>query len=97
MQITALYASLLAPLLILLSLRVIRRRRSVQAAIGDAGDPLLRRRMRVQANFVEYVPMALILLGLAESLHTAPWLLHLFGACLLAGRLAHAIGVSAEA
>jgi uncharacterized membrane protein YecN with MAPEG domain len=50
--------------------------------------------MRVQANFAEYVPLALILLGLAESLHTSRWLLHGFGLALLVGRLVHAIGVS---
>ena len=50
--------------------------------------------MRVHANFAEYVPLALILLGLAESLHTSVWLLHCFGWALLIGRLSHAIGVS---
>ena len=50
--------------------------------------------MRVQATFAEYVPFALILLGLAESLHTPNWFLHGLGLTLLIGRLSHAIGVS---
>lgn len=94
MPITALYAGLLAPLLILLSIRVIRQRRGVKVAVGDGGDAVLLRRMRVQANFAEYVPFALLLMALAESLHTWTWFLHLLGLVLLAGRLSHAYGVS---
>ena len=94
MLITALYAGLLAPLFIFLSLRVIRRRRGAKVAVGDGGDPLLLRRMRVHANFAEYVPFALLLMALAESLHTWPLVMHLLGIVLLAGRLLHAYGVS---
>ena len=94
MAVTALYAALLTPLFILLSARVIGARRASSAALGDGGDPVLLRRMRVQANFAEYVPLALILLALAESLGTGRWVLHALGLLLLAGRLAHAFGVS---
>jgi uncharacterized protein len=94
MQITALYAGLLAPLFVLLSVRVIAVRRTARVAVGDGDDALLRRRMRVQANFAEYVPFALVLMALAEALGTTAWLMHLLGATLLAGRLAHAWGMS---
>jgi uncharacterized protein len=94
MPITALYAALLAPLFVVLSARVIAMRRGSGAALGDGGDPDLLRRMRVQANFAEYVPFALILLGLAESLHIPSWFLHASGLTLVTGRLFHAIGVS---
>jgi uncharacterized protein len=62
MPITAFYAALLAPLFILLAVRVIRQRRGARVAIGDGGDKLLLRRMRVHANFAEYVPFALVLM-----------------------------------
>jgi uncharacterized protein len=94
MPITALYAALLAPLFVVLSVRVIAMRRGSGAALGDGGDPDLLRRMRVQANFAEYVPFALVLLGLAESLHIPNWFLHALGVTLVIGRLSHAIGVS---
>lgn len=94
MPITALYAGLLAPLFIFLSIRVIGQRRGAKVAVGDGGDMTLLRRMRVHANFAEYVPLALLLMALAESLDTWPWLLHLLGVALLAGRLLHAYGVS---
>jgi uncharacterized protein len=94
MPVTALYAALLAPLLILLSVRVIRLRRSVLVALGDGGDATLQRAMRVHANFVEYAPFALVLLALAESLTSPQWLLHAAGILLLSARFAHAYGVS---
>lgn len=96
MTITALYAGLLAPILVLLSVRVIGQRRSARVAIGHGEDQTLLRRMRVHANFTEYVPMALILLALAENLKTTPLLLHVMGLALLAGRLLHAYGVSQD-
>ena len=94
MRATALYAGLLAPLFVLLSVRVIALRRSGQVALGDGGDALLARRVRVQANFAEYVPLGLILLGLSESLGASAWLLHALGLALLVGRLSHAWGMS---
>lgn len=94
MPVTALYASFLGLLFIVLSARVILLRREARVALGDGGNGDLLRRMRVQGNFAEYVPIALVLLGLAESLRTPDWLLHIVGLTLLAGRLIHAYGVS---
>lgn len=94
MPITALYAALLAPLFLLLAVRVIRQRRGARVAIGDGGDKLLLRRMRVHANFAEYVPFALVLMGLAESLAAHPLVLHAAGAALVVARILHAVGVS---
>jgi uncharacterized protein len=94
MFVTALYASLLAPLFIFLSLRVIRHRRGAKVGLGDGGNAELLRRMRVQANFAEYVPFALLLMALAESIQTPNWILHLAGIALVLGRCAHAYGVS---
>lgn len=94
MPVTALYAGLLALLFVYLAVRVIQLRREGRVAVGDGGNALLLRRMRVHANFAEYVPLALILMALAESLNTWIWLLHIFGVALLAGRISHAYGVS---
>jgi uncharacterized protein len=94
MPITALYAGLLVPLFVLLSIQVIQKRRSARVALGDGGDDELLRRMRVQANFAEYVPLALLLMALAESLKTDVWILHGLGIALVVGRIVHAYGVS---
>jgi uncharacterized membrane protein YecN with MAPEG domain len=96
MTITALYAGVLAPLYVLLAVRVIAIRRRAKIALGDGGEPGMLRCMRVQANFAEYVPLALILMALAESLNTPAFVLHIAGIALVAGRTAHAYGVSQE-
>jgi uncharacterized protein len=94
LPITALFASLLVPLYVFLAVRVIFARRSEKVGIGDGGKALLLRRMRAHANFAEYAPFALLLLGLAESMKTPTWLLVTCGALLVIGRLVHAYGIS---
>lgn len=91
---TPLYAGLLALLYLLLSYRVIRQRITARVLHGDGDDKELILRQRVHANFNEYVPLALILLGLAELQGAPLWVLHMLGAMLLIGRLGHAWGMS---
>jgi len=90
--ITALYAGIAALLLVALSMRVIFARSRAGVEIGDGGDPGLTRRIRSQANFVEYVPVALVLIAVVEANGAADWLVHGLGGALIVGRLAHAVG-----
>ena len=94
--ITALYAGIAALLLVALSLRVIRARYATRVEIGDGGDPGLTRRIRAQANFVEYVPLALIVVALVEAGGGPAGFVHALGAALILGRVAHAIGFVAK-
>jgi len=94
--VTPLYAAVLGVLFVALSVRVIVARRSRRLAFGAGGEPGMERRIRIHANFAEYTPLALILLFMAESLGAAALWLHLLGASLLAGRLAHAVLLSFE-
>ena len=94
LTVTPIYAGLLALLYLLLSYRVIQRRIEGRIAHGDGDDAELILRMRVHANFNEYVPLALILLALAEMQSAPGWVVHLLGAGLLVGRLGHAWGMS---
>ena len=94
MPITALYAGLLAILLLILSARVIGVRRAEKISLGDGDNRQLQQRIRVHANFVEYTPFALILIGLIESLKAPSLLLHGLGLALLMGRAIHAYGLS---
>ena len=88
------FRSVISVLYLGLSVRTLRLRRSLQIAVGDAGNKTLLRAMRVHANFAEYVPICLLLLYLAEAGGAATLLVHGLGAALLAGRCAHAWGVS---
>ena len=66
LPITAITASVLGLLLIPLSVLVGATRARKQIWFLDGGDAVLLRRMRAQGNFVEYVPIALILIALVE-------------------------------
>lgn len=92
--VTPLYAALCGILLVMLSLRVIRYRRSHRVSIGDGGHDDLARAIRAQANFVEYMPLSLLLLFMLELSRQPPfWALHLLGASLFLGRVLHAWGI----
>lgn len=90
--VTPLYAALLGLLLLALGLAVVRLRRKHGVPTGDGGNATLARAMRVQANFVEYVPLTLLLLFMLEMSRQPVWALHLLGAALFIGRLLHAWG-----
>jgi uncharacterized membrane protein YecN with MAPEG domain len=94
MAITAFYASILTALFILLSVRVIAQRQEARVEIGHGESPQLLRRMRVHANFAEYVPLALVLMALSESLKVPSLFLHLLGLTLVGARIVHAYGLS---
>lgn len=89
-MIASLYAGLLALLFLALSIHVVRGRFRYRTALGDGGHMELTRRIRAQANFLEYTPFFIILLTLAEHNGLAPYGVHLFGALFLASRISHA-------
>lgn len=94
MNIIPLYAALLALLFIYLSAQTIKVRRRVRVAVGDGGNSEMLRAMRVHANFAEYVPFTLVLLGMLELQASPAWVLHALGVLLLVARCSHAYGVS---
>lgn len=89
-MITGLYAGCLGILLVLLSLNVIRFRRRNRVALGENGNFELTRAIRAHANFVEYTPMFLVLLALAEFQNLPAIAVHLFGVVFVIGRVLHA-------
>jgi uncharacterized membrane protein YecN with MAPEG domain len=92
--ITAVVAAALAVVLIALSARVILHRRGKLIGIGDGGDKELQRKIRAHANFIEYVPLALLMLALAELGGAHRLLVAGIGVWLVAARIAHAAGLS---
>jgi uncharacterized membrane protein YecN with MAPEG domain len=94
MTVVPVYAALLAFVFLALSVGVIRLRQSRKIGIGTGGDRDLERAMRVHSNFAEYVPLALLLLAMAELQGASRIVLHVLGALLLIGRCAHAWGLS---
>ena len=95
--ITALYAAIFGLMLMVLSIRIPTARRKFRIGIGTGGNADLARMIRVHGNFVEYVPMALLLLLLNEINAQHTIFLHAAGIALLAGRLGHAFGLGRNA
>jgi hypothetical protein len=93
MFVTLLYAGLLVLWFVVLSFRVVNlRRRGI--IFGDNGDIGVIRIVRAQANFAEYVPLALLLMGFLEVSRYSIYLLHALGATLLVARLLHGLALS---
>ena len=71
-QITAIYASLLAIFYIVLSFRVARRRMRFQVGLGTGQNIELERAIRIHGNFGEYIPLALLLLASSRAAVARP-------------------------
>lgn len=93
LTVTALYSGSLALWFLVLSYRVVARRRG-GIYLGDGGDAGMLRLVRGHANFAEYVPLALIMLAILELAGTSLYVLHGLGLALLAGRLLHGYALS---
>jgi hypothetical protein len=88
------YAGLLGLLLIALSATVVLARRRFRVRLGTGSDPAMEQAVRVQANFTEYVPFAVVLLIVAEITGLPDLAVHAAGVVLVASRLVHAWGLS---
>ena len=92
--VTALYAALVALLLLVFALRVSSFRWSLGVGIGDGGHDTLARAIRVHANAVEWAVPVLFLLLVAELNRASPLLLHACGIALVVARVLHGFGLS---
>ena len=95
-SITALYAGLLGLMSVVIGFAVGRYRGPDGVSIGDGGRPEILVGMRRHANFVEWTPMAVILIGLLEMNRVDDTTLHAMGAVLVVARAAHAFGMQAD-
>jgi uncharacterized membrane protein YecN with MAPEG domain len=93
---SSLYIGLAALVLVALSVRVIRLRYRYRTEIGDGGHAELARAIRAHANFIEYVPLALLVILMADLAGHAKWTVHVMGIALIVGRVAHAVGFTAR-
>jgi uncharacterized membrane protein YecN with MAPEG domain len=91
---SVLYAALLGLLLIALSIRVVLARRQFRVRLGVGTEEGMQQAVRVQANFAEYVPLAVVLLAMAELTDMPIIAVHAAGIALVTSRLLHAWGLS---
>jgi uncharacterized membrane protein YecN with MAPEG domain len=96
LPITLTLAAAAALLNLWLGIRVSRVRMANKVLHGDGGCDLLMKRMRAQANFVEYTPFVLILFGLVELASGPQTWLWVLALAYVIGRIAHAFGMDAD-
>jgi uncharacterized membrane protein YecN with MAPEG domain len=92
---TGIYAALCGFILIFLYVRVSQRRLATKIGMGTGGDAILEQRIRAHGNFIESVPIALVLLYLLEHSGVDAIYIHAFGIALVLARIGHAQGLSA--
>jgi uncharacterized membrane protein YecN with MAPEG domain len=90
-HITLFYGGLLGLLLVVLSFNMMKSWVS-SGTRGTSNDTALRRAEALVDSFTDYVPLAIVLMGLAEANSTPPFALHMLGSILVIARLMHAFG-----
>ena len=96
LPITALYVALMALISTWLSTGAARARGAAKVAVGDGGNTARLVAMRRQANFVEYVPLLMVMFAVLELNGAGAALLHGLGIALVIGRVVHPFGLNAE-
>jgi uncharacterized membrane protein YecN with MAPEG domain len=102
--VTLFAAAVLTIVFVVLSVRVGLTRVRTGASLGDGssvlvevgkerGAPALLVASRSQANFAEYVPLSLLLLGLIESGGGAPLFVEIMAGLLITARILHPLGM----
>lgn len=92
--ISTMYAAILGLLFVPFTMYVGLYRAKHKITLLDGGDQVLARRIRAQGNFVETVPLAVILLVLMELNGAGSALLHSLGAVLVVARVMHYVTIA---
>jgi uncharacterized protein len=93
-SITSLYALPVAAIYLMLWMRVSAVRAEAGISFGDGGNAKLLQRIRQHGNCAEWSAFMLILMILAEGNGIRSIWLHVAGALLLIGRIAHPFGLT---
>ena len=78
---------------LVLAALVVRQRGKTKTSLGTGGHAALEQAVRAHGNFIEYVPLILLLLLLLELCGTRVIVLYGLGAALTIGRILHAWGL----
>jgi uncharacterized protein len=85
-------AGLLGLLAVALTISVGRMRVAKKIYLGDGGDPDLLAAIRAHGNFMEYVPISLLLIYMVSDFHGF-WTVAILSLALLLARVLHAGGM----
>ena len=91
--VTGVFAAVTGILLLVLSIQVVKFRLKYRKGLGVTEDRDFEAAVRAHANLVEYAPLALIMLAIAELNGVASGLIYWTGMALVVGRILHAWGM----
>jgi len=94
LTITGFYAGVLTLIYLVLAIHIIRLRWKYRVGLGTGEAEELNVAVRIHGNFIEYVPLALILFAMMEVQNASLALLHGLGIALVVARLCHAVGLT---
>ena len=94
--VTPLYALPVAIIYMVLWMRVTSNRAALGQSIGDGGNADLLLRIRQHGNCAEWSSFLLILMIICEGMNAPSLYLHIGGALLLMGRIAHPFGLKKD-
>jgi len=80
-----------------LALRINSARSASGVYLGDGGNEAVQRRMRAQANYVEYTPFVLALIIAIELSGKGSWWLAVVALVYFVGRIGHGFGMDGGA
>jgi uncharacterized membrane protein YecN with MAPEG domain len=94
LPISAATAMVMALFYVKLAFGVIKKRQLHRVALGAGQHADLEAAIRAHGNFAEYVPLALLLLVVAEVNHSPWWLVGAAALSLVTGRIIHASAIT---
>ena len=94
LSVSPLYLALLGLIFVPMTMRVGLYRIKNKINLGDGDDAEMLRRIRGQANFIETVPLAALLIVAMDLMGAGANWLHALGALLVLGRLLHYVGLT---
>lgn len=92
--ISSFYIGINVLLIFILAMYVVVLRMRHKVGLGDGGVPEMLRAIRVHANALEYVPLALLMMLVLELMGVPAVHLHGLGITLTLGRILHAWGLA---
>ncbi len=93
-MITGIYAAVFAIFQIVITLKIVELRHAEKVSLGDGGVEAVNRKIRGHGNFTETVPMALVLMLIAELSGSPFWCIHALGLLMVVSRVMHYAGVT---
>ncbi|MBK1873239.1 MULTISPECIES: MAPEG family protein [unclassified Marinobacter] len=93
MPVTGVFAAVLGILMLVLSAYVVKFRMKYNKGMGVTDNPDFQAAVRAHGNLVEYAPIVLIMLGIAELNGVATGYVYWTGMAFVTGRLLHAWGM----